>query len=228
MRSFALQPIRYSPELRRSTSVTMIVTLDGPVHPAFRGISPTPGDSRQGLTRPDWKTTVRVSFAVLVIGLLTGCSPELNWREWRTSEIGLTQLFPCKPIRQQRRVELAGREQVLVLQICDVADVTWAVAHADVGDPAVVGPALKALKLAAQLNVGAAPAASTPAQVEGATPNDEAGRSRLNGRAPDGRELAMALLVFAKGTVIVQMTALGSQLPDEAVDTFLGSSRVAR
>lgn len=167
-------------------------------------------------------------MAAVALVLGAACSPELNWREWRTAEIGLIQLFPCKPNRQQRRVNLVGQERALVLQVCDGGGVTWAVAHSDVGDPTAVGPALKAMRLATQANIGAAPGASVPAQVEGATPNAEAGRGRMRGRAPDGREVDAALLVFARGTVIVQVTALGGRLPDEAVETFLGSARFPR
>lgn len=228
MRSFALQSIRYSPELRRSTSFAMIVMLGCVVHPAFRGISPTSCGSRQRLARSKWQTLFRASLAVATLALGAACSPDLNWREWRTAEIGLVQLFPCKPIRQQRRVDLVGQEQTLVLLVCDGGGVTWAVAHADVGDPAAVGPALKAMRLATQANVGAAPVAWVQTQVEGATPNAEAGRARLRGKAPDGREVDVAVLVFAKGTVIVQVTALGGRLPDEAVEIFLGSNRFPR
>ena len=168
----------------------------------------------------------RLLLAALATLLFTACSPELNWREWRTPEVGLTQLFPCKPVRQQRQVALGGRPLQLVLQVCDGADVTWAVAYADVSDPTVVAPALRALAEAAHANLGVAPTVATPLAVAGSTPHAGAGRFRFQGIARDGRKLDEALVVFARGTVIFQVTALGPKLADDSLETFIGSLRV--
>lgn len=156
---------------------------------------------------------------------LAACSPELNWREWRTPEAGLTQLFPCKPVRQQRQVALGGRPLQLVLQVCDGADVTWAVAYADVADPAAVAPALRVLAESAHANLGVAPTPATPVAVAGSTPQDGAGRFRFQGTARDGRKLDEALVVFARGTVVFQVTALGPKLAEDSLETFIGSLR---
>lgn len=156
---------------------------------------------------------------------VAACAPELNWREWRTPEVGLTQLFPCKPVRQQRQVALTGRPLQLVLQVCDSADVTWAVAYADVADPSAVAPALRALAEAAHANLGVATTAPEPLAVAGATPQDGAGRFRFRGIARDGRTLDEALVVFARGTVVFQVTALGPKLADDSLETFIGSLR---
>jgi hypothetical protein len=157
--------------------------------------------------------------------LLWGCAPELNWREWRTPEAGLTQLFPCKPVRQQRKIDLAGRPVTMVLQVCDVGDVTWALAHAELEDPSAVGPALQALAASAHDNLSAPPSLALPASVQGATPQSGAGRYRFQGTRRDGRALEAALLVAARGTLVVQATALGARLADDTIETFLGSVR---
>ncbi len=167
----------------------------------------------------------RVHPALLATLAGVACAPELNWREWRSDEAQLSQMFPCKPVRQQRKVQLAGRELRLVLHVCDAQQVSWSVAHVDVGDPAGMGQALAALTEAAHVNLGAPRTASTPHTVAGDTPQVAAGRFVLRGQAPDGRSLQGAVLVFAKGTVAVQVTALGERLPREAVETFLGSTR---
>lgn len=163
--------------------------------------------------------------AALLAMLCTACSPELNWREWRSTEVGLVQLFPCKPVRQQRTVRLAARELKLVLLVCDAGGVTWALAQADTGDPAAVGPALDALVGAAHANLGAPRAAAVSTLVPGATTHAAGGRYALRGRTPDGRTVEAAMLAFAKGTVVVQVTALGTDLAADAVATFLGSVR---
>jgi hypothetical protein len=78
---------------------------------------------------------------------------------------------------------------------------------------------------AAHANLGAPRAAAAAPGVPGASPQASAGRYMLRGRAPDSRPLEAALLVYAKGTRVVQATALGPRLPADAIETFLGSAR---
>lgn len=156
---------------------------------------------------------------------LAGCAPELNWRQVQFDEAGVSQLFPCKPRRQQRTVVLAGQPRTLVLQLCDAADVTWGLAYLKVGDPNEVPAVLEALAAAAHANLDAARGAVQPQAVAGAGGYAAAGRYRLAGRRPDGQAIESALLLYARGTVVVQLTALGRQLGDDAVDTFLSGAR---
>ncbi len=168
---------------------------------------------------------VRVLGMSLLVLLSAGCSPELNWRELRFDEAGVTQLFPCKPVRQQRKVALAGRPQVLVLQVCDTGGVTWALAHTQLTDPAEAPAVLQALADAAHANIGAARSAARPQVVPGAAAHAAAGRYGFSGQAPDGRRLEAAVLLYARGSVVVQLTVLGPRLAAEAVDTFMTSAR---
>jgi hypothetical protein len=202
------------------------VTLGCTVHPAFRGICPNRPSPR--LICDDFFESSQLvrSLLITLSVLLGGCAPELNWREWRTPEVGLTQLFPCKPVRQQRKIELAGRPVTMVLQVCDVADVSWAVAHAELGDPSAVGPALQMLAAAAHDNLGVPRSAPLAVPVQGATPQAAAGRFRFQGTGRDGRSLDEAVLVVARGTLVVQVTALGPRLADDGIETFLGSVRL--
>lgn len=167
----------------------------------------------------------RVALWAVALVLCAGCAPELNWREWRSDEAGLVQAFPCKPVRQQRNVNLAGRDLVLVLQVCDADGVTWAVAHAVAPDPASVDALLDALSAAAHANVGATRGIAQPAAVPGATPQPAAGRYGFQGRSPQGVALQSSVLVFARGLTVVQLTALGTRVPPGAVDMFFGSVR---
>ncbi len=171
----------------------------------------------------------RQPVAAILVVVLAGCSPALDWREWQAAEPGVTLMFPCKPVRQQRTLALQGREQRMVLEVCDTAGASWALAYVDVQDPAAVTDFLRTLSAAAQGNLGVAPAAGAePAGVPGATPNAAGGRFRINGRLPDGQQAAERLLVFAKGTWAVQVTALGRHLTDDAASTFIDSVRADR
>jgi hypothetical protein len=165
-----------------------------------------------------------------VVGLCTAlaaCAPALNWRDVRPEGSGAQLLFPCKPDVQERRVALAGPPVRLTLHVCSAADLTWALALADVADPARVAPALAALQAGAAANLGAKVAASTPLTVPGATPQAASGRARLSGQMPDGRPTQMQVLVFAHGTQVFQASVVGGVLPDEAVEAYFSSIRFA-
>lgn len=167
----------------------------------------------------------RVLVVIWLCVLLVGCSPALNWRELRFDEAGVSQLFPCKPVRQQRSLVLGGGPRQLVLQVCDTAGATWALAYTRASDPGEVPSLLGALAAAAHANVGAAPGAPRAQPVPGSAGHAASGRYRMTGRAPDGRPVEVAVLLFARGTVAVQLTVLGSSLADDAVETFFNAAR---
>jgi len=153
------------------------------------------------------------------------CSPALDWRELRPEGSGAVLMLPCKPASHARRVPLAGTPVELTLYACSAAGVTWALAFADVADPARVGPALAALRDAALANVGAAASAPLPLAVPGATPNPASVRLALQGRLPDGQAVHEQVAVFARGTRVYQATCVGAQLPADGVQTFFAGLR---
>ncbi len=156
-----------------------------------------------------------------------GCSPTFDWREARPAGSGFVALFPCKPKTLTRTVPLAGAPVALSMHACSAGGVTWALAHADVGDPARVGPALTELRGTAAANIGAGAARELPLAVQGRTPNPASARLRLEGRLPDGRAVVEQIALFSRGTVVLQATALGAALPDEAAETFFAALRAA-
>jgi hypothetical protein len=166
-----------------------------------------------------------VSTAVLCV--LTACAPALDWREVRPAGSGATALFPCKPDSHARTLMLGTQEVRLLLYACRAGESTWALAFADVEDPARVGLALAELRAAAARNLGATDARALPLKVEGATPNPASQRVEIRGHVAGGRPVTEQLAVFAMGTRVFQATALGETLEPEAVDTFFASLRVA-
>ncbi len=134
--------------------------------------------------------------------------------------------MPCKPTPQVRSVRLAGQAVRLSLHACSAGGQTWALAYADVRDPAQVGPALAELRDSAAANLGGVqPQERSPLAVPGATPQPASLRWGLAGRLPDGQPVLEEVAVFARGTVVFQATVLGVQLPAEGVATFFESLR---
>jgi hypothetical protein len=185
-------------------------------------------------------------FAAATTALLVACTPALDWRDVRPAGSGLVIQFPCKPAALERKLALAGTPVTLSLSACKAERHTWGLAHADVADPAKVGPALAELLASARGNVGGAAApvatlAPTPASgvptaaasalaVPGATPNPQSARVQWSGTLPDGTAVQMHVAVFARGTRVFQATALGAAGDTEllsAAEAFFASMRLA-
>lgn len=156
---------------------------------------------------------------------LGACAPALDWREIRPSGAGIVAMLPCKPSTFERQVQLAGRKVQLGLHACTAGSATWALAWADVGDPAVVTEALRELQSSARANVGAQPGRSLPLAPPGATPNPAMAREAITGRLPDGKAVEEQVGVFTRGTHVFQATVVAPRIDGEAADTFFAALR---
>ncbi len=163
--------------------------------------------------------------AVAMAIVLAACAPTLDWREVRPADAGVVALMPCRPSTFERQVRLAGREVALGLQACNAGGVTWALAWADMVDPALVSPALRELTASARANVGGAVARSQPFAPAGATPNPASLREAIAGKLPDGKAIEEQVAVFSVGTRVFQATVVAPRLDADHVDTFFGGLR---
>jgi hypothetical protein len=170
---------------------------------------------------------LRIAAALLGAAILAACSPTFDWREARADASGMQALLPCRPSYQTRRVRLAQSEVSLTLMSCRAGDVTWALAYADVEDPARIAAALAALRESARANFAARAPTPTPhpLQVPGATPNPGAGRFAVEGTLPDGQPVLTQFAVFTRDTWVFQATCVGAALPADAVETFFDGLR---
>ena len=168
----------------------------------------------------------RVGLTLAVVAA-AACSPALDWREVRPDDSRALALFPCKPASQTRRITLAGAAVKMSLHACSAGEATYALAFADLQDPARVTAALDELTRAVRSNLqtSAAPA-SGPLSVRGMTPNPSAASWQLAGRLPDGRAVQERAALFAYGTRVYQVTAMGARLEADAMESFFGALRV--
>jgi hypothetical protein len=164
----------------------------------------------------------RMRAFLLAALLLAACSPALDWRELRPEDSGAVAMFPCRPSSHARKVVLAGGEVLLTLHACSAADTTWALAFADLADPARVRPALDELRRSATANIAAQETRELALAVPGATPHPGAARLALAGRRADGGPVQEQVAVFAKGTRVYQATVIGAALPEEGLEVFFG------
>lgn len=163
--------------------------------------------------------------AILLGALLAACTPALDWREVRMEDGRASALFPCKPKSQSRQAALAGAPTRMTLLSCEADGGTFALAQADLVDPARVGVALAEMAAALAANLQAGSVRSEALVVPGMTPNPHAQRLRIEGRMPDGAPVAEDAALFTRGTRVYQAAVLGAR-PGAAAQTFLDSLRV--
>jgi len=159
----------------------------------------------------------------LVALALAGCSPALDWREVRPQGSGAVALFPCKPQHMQRTVDLAGVPVGIDLSACTTGEVTYALMHADIGDPQRVGAALQELRASAAANLGGVPRVVGAMTVRGMTPNPLAERLEVDGRDARGHAVREVTGFFVKGVRVYQATVVGARPDAQAVDTFFAA-----
>ncbi len=164
--------------------------------------------------------------ALTLIALLCACSPTLDWREVRPEGSGVVAMFPCKPSNDARMVTLDGARVRMVLAACRAGDATWALAFADVADPARVAASLASLRSASVANLGAPALSLGPVNVPGMTPNPQAERVRVQGKLPDGEVVTLESGFFVRGTWVFQATVMGVQPNSEAVASFFESLKL--
>jgi hypothetical protein len=165
--------------------------------------------------------------AALAGAAMLGCSPALDWREVHPEGSGAMVLFPCKPTSRARNATVAGARVQMTLVSCEVDGVTFALSHADLGDPSRMTAALIELRLALAGNLGAGDVRSAAHKVAGMTPNPQAVRIWLAGRRPDGTPVQEQAALFARGTRAFQVVVVGTRIDDGAASVFFESLRFA-
>lgn len=164
--------------------------------------------------------------SLTIAAVVHGCAPTLDWREVRPPDSAAVALFPCKPASHARQVVLAGERATMTLHACQAGGATFALSHARMAAPALVGPALQELRRAAAANLEGRETQARPFRVQGMTPHDAAVRVGVLGRRPDGQAMQEELAVFAKGTQVYQAVVLAPRIDAEVAETYLASLRL--
>jgi hypothetical protein len=160
------------------------------------------------------------ALALLASASSPGCSPTFDWREARFEGSALIAMFPCRPDRQVRPVELAGRRTTMQMSACATGGATFAVSVVELGDPTLAAAAQQQLRTIAIANVrGDAPQA-VPWRLAGTTPDSETTRLSTHGRLPDGAAVVEHAAFFTQGLKVYQASVIGAAPNPEALETF--------
>lgn len=161
--------------------------------------------------------------AVLLCIALTGCAPELNWREVRVDDAQYSVLLPAKPATHARTVDLNGLNVEMSMTGAAAGELSFAVASARIPDAIQQTQALAAMQEAMLRNIQASVHSKKPVTLKGGVPATEV--SARGQAARSGLPLTMHARFAAHGDRVYQAVALGPQdkLSAEAAETFLSS-----
>lgn len=154
----------------------------------------------------------RCSMLVLALGL-AACAPGLDWREVRPAGAELALLFPCKPEIDSRTG--AG------LAVCKAEGLSFSLSWAEIQDPALVGPALQAMResLGRKLQASAEPPSALV--IPGMSAYAQAQQQLWKAGAQQAR-----VAVFARGLRVYQLVLMGKSADAATWETFLSSLRL--
>jgi hypothetical protein len=156
---------------------------------------------------------------LLLLAALAGCSPDYNWRQVENADAAFAALFPAKPSSHTREINLDGIRTNMSMTAAEVHGVLFAVGSTELSSPALVQPALGAMKTAMVRNIGGTIASDR--NVPGPTPSTEivANGSR------NGRPVQLTARFAARNQRVYQAVVIGApqDVPAEAIDTFLSS-----
>ena len=159
--------------------------------------------------------------ALLVLTIaLSACAPGLDWREVNPAESGVRALFPCKP-EVSNRPATSTEPGRMGLAHCKAAGLSFALAWAELADPAQITPALLQMRLSVASKLGATAAAPQPMQLPGMTPNSQAQWQSLLAPSQQAK-----VAVFSRGLLVYQLVMMGPKGDDAAWENFVSSIRL--
>ena len=167
-------------------------------------------------------------LAAMLFGslLLNGCSPTFNWRDVRPDQTPLVALFPCKPDQGERVVMLGAKEVTMKMLACDAGGVTFALAYANMGSPALTGVALAQWKAVTLGHLRAQSVIEQPFALKGAELSAPPVQVAARGAHPDGSAVAVQAVWFAAGPVVFQAAVYATVANPAAAEAYFAGLRL--
>ncbi len=165
---------------------------------------------------------------IAIVATTAACSPTLDWREARPEGGAITVLLPCKPERRTRQVVLADATTTVEVLACEAGGTTWGVTSADVADAERIGPVMAAMRAARAQNLDGRETEARPVQTRGTLFDSPPLRLKVEGRRPDGQPVTEHSLLFAYGSRVLHVAAIGGSPSERALETFFDSLAPSR
>ncbi|MES2162506.1 MAG: hypothetical protein V4476_15210 [Pseudomonadota bacterium] len=165
----------------------------------------------------------KISLALLLAAALSACSPQYDWRDYRSTDAPYAVLFPGKPASQTRSIQLDTLSVNMTMTAAEVDGVIFAVGSAQLPDAAQGPAAIAAMKTALVNNIGATVTSSkSSADARQATLDVEAKGSQ------NGEALHLIGHFIARDKRIYQVIVMGrdKHIVQDQVETFLSSFKL--
>ncbi|RFP22690.1 hypothetical protein D0T25_09340 [Duganella sp. BJB488] len=165
----------------------------------------------------------KISLALMLAAALSACSPQYDWRDYRSSDAPYAVLFPGKPASQTRSIQLDTLAVNMTMTAAEVNGVIFAVGSAQLPDAAQGPAAIEAMKTALVSNIGAT-VTSNKSSADGrqATLDVEAKGSQ------NGETMRLIGHFIARDKRIYQVIVMGrdKNIVQDTVETYLSSFKL--
>ncbi|GJI95079.1 hypothetical protein RugamoR57_17970 [Duganella caerulea] len=165
----------------------------------------------------------KISLALMLAAALSACSPQYDWRDYRSSDAPYAVLFPGKPASQTRSIQLDTLAVNMTMTAAEVNGVIFAVGSAQLPDAAQGPAAIEAMKTALVSNIGAT-VTSNKSSADGkqATLDVEAKGSQ------NGEAMRLIGHFVARDKRIYQVIVMGrdKNIVQDTVETYLSSFKL--
>lgn len=152
-------------------------------------------------------------FVLLPLSLLTAllaCSPRFDWREIKGARY--TVWLPAKPATLTRTIVIGGHPTEMTMTGAQAGGADFAIGILQLQAGETAEETIAAMRAGMLKNIDAKSPHNLPSDV-----------LRAEGKDAQGRTVKLALKYVVADTRIFQLAALGSDLPDDAVETFMAS-----
>ena len=161
----------------------------------------------------------KISLALLMAAALSACSPQYDWRDYRSNDAPYAVMFPGKPASQTRAIKLDNLDVNMTMTAAEVDGVVFAVGSAQLADAARTPAAADDVLL-----VTVAPMFLTSAVFMASS---AAGRTALDVEAKGSRNGEPMLLIgrfIAKDTRTIRSSSWGGRKTSWATPWKPGSA----
>jgi hypothetical protein len=165
----------------------------------------------------------KISLALLLAAALTACSPQYDWRDYRSNDAPYAVLFPGKPASQTRAIKLGDLDVNMTMTAAEVDGVVFAVGSAQLPDAGMTPAAIDAMKTALVKNIGATVTKSTSSVAGAQTVLDVEAKGSQN-----GEPMLLIGRFIAKDTRIYQVIVVGREknIVRDTVETWFSSFKL--
>jgi len=165
----------------------------------------------------------KISLALCMAAALSACSPQYDWRDYRSNDAPYAVLFPGKPASQTRDIKLDDLDVKMTMTATEVDGVVFAVGSAQLAEAARAPAALEAMKTALVKNIGATVTKSAASATGAQTVLDVEAKGSQN-----GEPMLLIGRFIAKDRRIYQVIVMGREknVVRDTVETWFSSFKL--